>query len=70
MQYRKRTGREDTDANGMGMGEWNVWRTDEYVVRQMRGILDRAVAASPPNSAGLSELSIQENDSHGGTMHF
>lgn len=56
MQYRKRTGREDADANGMGMGEWKVWKTDECVVRQMRGILDRAAAASPPNSAGPSGL--------------
>jgi len=54
MQYRKRAGREDVDAIGMGMGEWKMWTTDEHVVRQMRGILDRAAAASPPNSAGLS----------------
>jgi len=54
MQYRKRTGREDADASGMGMGEWKVWKTDERVVRQMREILDRASAASPPNSGGLS----------------
>ena len=54
VQYRKRAGREDPDAIGMGMGEWKMWRTDEHVVRQMRGILDRAAAASPPNSAGLS----------------
>ena len=56
MQYRKRTGREDADANGMGMGEWKEWKTEEHVVRQMRGILDRAAAASPPISAGLSGL--------------
>ena len=59
MQYRKRTGREDVDANGMGMGEWKVWKTDEYVVRQMRGILDQAAAASPQNSAGLNGPSSQ-----------
>ena len=59
MQYRKRTTREDVDAVGMGMGEWRTWETDEHVVRQMRGILDRAVAASPPNSAGLSGLQPQ-----------
>ena len=58
MQYRKRTGREDVDAIGMGMGEWKAWKTDEHVVRQMRGILDRAVAASPPNS-GLSGSPLQ-----------
>lgn len=57
MQYRKRTGREDADALGMGMGEWKVWKTDEHVVRQMRGILDRAASASPPNFAGQSGLS-------------
>ena len=57
MQYRKRAGREDLDATGMGMGEWKVWQTDEHVVRQMRAIIDRAVAASPINSAGLSGLS-------------
>jgi len=56
MQYRKRTGREDVDGIDMGMGEWKTWETDERVVRQMRGILDRAVAASPPNSAGLGGL--------------
>jgi copper homeostasis protein len=56
MQYRKRAGREDLDATGMGMGEWKVWQTDEHVVRQMRAIIDRAVAASP-NSAGLGGLS-------------
>ena len=49
MQYRRRTGREDVGAVGMGMGEWEAWQTDEHVVRQMRGILDRAVAASPSN---------------------
>jgi len=54
MQYRKRTGREDIDAVGMGMGEWEVWKTDEQVVRQMRGILDRAAAASPQNYVGSS----------------
>lgn len=54
MQYRKRTGREDPDAVGMGMGEWKVWRTDERVVRQMRGILDRATVASPPNATGMN----------------
>ncbi|KAF9647434.1 hypothetical protein BDM02DRAFT_3117000 [Thelephora ganbajun] len=59
MQYRKRVGREDTDAIGMGMGEWKVWKTDEHAVRQMRGILDRAAAASPPNSAGLIGLPSQ-----------
>lgn len=56
MQYRKRTGNSDADANGMGMGGWQVWRTEEHVVRQMRGILDRAAAASPPNSDGLGGL--------------
>jgi hypothetical protein len=45
MQYRKKLGREDLDALGMGMGEWKVWKTDEHTVRQMRGILDRATAA-------------------------
>jgi hypothetical protein len=55
MQYRKRTGREDVDATSMGMGEWEVWKTDEHVVRQMRGILDRAAATSSPDSVGLSE---------------
>lgn len=54
MQYRKRTGREDPDAIGMGMGDWKVWRTDEHVVRQMRAIIDRAAAASPPITPGTS----------------
>lgn len=48
MQYRKRATREDVDGVGMGFGEWKTWETDERVVRQMRGILDRAVAMSPP----------------------
>jgi len=54
MQYKKKIGTEDVDANGMGMGEWKVWRTEEDVVRQMRVILDRAVAADSPNSSKLS----------------
>lgn len=59
MQYRKRAGREDVDATGMGMGEWKAWKTEEHVVRQMRGILDRAVAASPQNFTGLSGSPLQ-----------
>jgi hypothetical protein len=55
MQYRKKTGREDSDAIGMGMGEWKVWKTDEHVVRQMRAIIDRAAAASPPGINGLPQ---------------
>ena len=54
MQYKKRVGREDPDALGMGMGDWKVWKTDERMIRQMRGILDRATATSPPNNAGIS----------------
>ena len=60
MQFKKRTGTEDVDANGMGMGEWEVWRTEEDVVRQMRAILDRAVAADSPNSSTLSVSPPQE----------
>ena len=56
MQFRKRTGREDPDAIGMGMGEWKVWKTDEDVVRQMRAIIDRAAAASPPNAPGINGM--------------
>jgi len=54
MQFRKRAGREDQGAIGMGMGEWKVWKTDERMVRQMRGIIDRATAASPPNAMGIN----------------
>jgi copper homeostasis protein len=56
MQYRKRVGREDTEAIGMGMGDWKVWKTDEDMVRQMRAIIDRAAAPSPSNAAGVSGL--------------
>ena len=54
MQYKKKTGMEDVDANDMGMGEWKVWGTEEDVVRQMRVILDRAVSPDSPNSSKLS----------------
>lgn len=56
MEYRKRTGMEDPGAVGMGMGEWREWKTNEQVVRQMRGIIDRAAAASPPITTGTSGL--------------
>lgn len=56
MQFRKRLGREDLEALGMGMGEWKVWKTEEDVVRQMRDILDRATGSSPPNGAGIMNL--------------
>lgn len=60
MQYRKRTGMEDPDATGMGMGEWKVWKTDERIVRQMRSIIDRAAAASPSNAPEISGLPQME----------
>ena len=54
MQYKKKIGMEDGGGNGMGMGEWKVWGTEVDVVRQMRVILDRAVAADSPDSSKLS----------------
>lgn len=56
MEYRKRVGRDDPDAVGMGMGDWKVWKTSEDVVRKMRGIIDLAVAAAnSANAQGIND---------------
>lgn len=38
-------GRSTYRPEGMGMGEWSIWRTDEEAIRQVRDLVDRIHAA-------------------------